>query len=115
MGDPASRRISEISAGTAIQQIEFSPNFRVDRTVFITVRGKGVMRVTLSAKNWVASLRNVAATPLKLLNQNVAFTELRLSPNYPQDSTILGASNGAVYRSTDGGENWALAGMPSTN
>lgn len=102
---------SEISAGTAIQQIGFSPNFRIDRTVLITVRGKDVMRVTLSAKNWAATLRSFGAT---LLNQNVAFTELR-SPNFPQDSTILGRSNDAVYHSTDGGENWALTGIPGTN
>lgn len=100
---------SEIGPQTTIRQIEFSPNFGQDRTVFVNVRGKGLYRVTLDAAGIVTSLQNIG---LSLLANNVEFTEFRLSPNFVQDATLLGASEGTVYRSSDGGLTWAVAGHP---
>lgn len=106
------RKFGNVNIGPAriIQQVEFSPKFAVDRQVFINVRGRGLFRVTLNASGVVSSLRNVGTS---LLSRNVQFTEFRLSPAYQQDRTLLGASRGTVYRSTNRGDAWVTAGSVS--
>lgn len=98
---------SEIGPLTVIRQIEFSPNFAEDQTVFVTVRGRGMYRVLLDPAANVASLQNIG---MPLLAANAEFTEFRVSPNFKVDATLLGASEGAVYRSTDAGLTWTIAG-----
>ena len=101
---------SEIGPATIIRQIAFSPNFGADRTVFVNVRGRGLYRVLLDAIGKVSSLQNVG---VQLLESNIEFTDLRFSPTFKQDNTLMGASGGAVYRSADGGLTWAFAGSPN--
>ena len=103
---------SEIGASSVIQQIEFSPNFVEDRTLLVNVRGRGLYLVALDSAGSVSSLQNVGLT---LLNSNVQFTEFRFSPTFKQDTTVMGASRGMVYLSTDGGLTWTLAGHPGIN
>jgi hypothetical protein len=78
-----------IGPSTVIQQIEFSPNFGNDNTVFVNVRGKGLYRLNMNNLGWVKSTSNVG---LSLLNKNIQFTEFRISPNFAQDATLMGAS-----------------------
>jgi photosystem II stability/assembly factor-like uncharacterized protein len=98
-----------IGPSTVIQQIEFSPNFGNDNTVFINVRGKGLYRLNMSNLGWVKSTSNVG---LSLLNKNIQFTEFRISPNFAQDATLIGASRTNVYISTNGGLTWKETGHP---
>lgn len=101
---------TEIGPTNLIQQIEFSPGFVSDRTIYVTVRGKGLYSVTLGNDGLVASTpQNVGQW---LLDRNIQFTEFRLSPgSSPQDPpTILGGARDSVYISRDGGLAWELAG-----
>ena len=83
-----------------------------DRTLLVNVRGRGLYLVALDSAGSVSSLQNVGLT---LLNSNVQFTEFRFSPTFKQDTTVMGASRGMVYLSTDGGLTWTLAGHPGIN
>lgn len=65
--------------------------------------------MTLDAAGIVTSLRNVG---LSLLDNIVEFTEFRVSPNFLQCATLLGASEGIVYRSSDGDLTSVVAGHP---
>ncbi|PSJ15856.1 hypothetical protein, partial [Nitrosomonas supralitoralis] len=55
----------------------------------------------------IISSDNIGAA---LLQQNIQFTEFRISPNFALDSTILGVTRTSAYISTDRGSTWALAG-----
>jgi hypothetical protein len=91
-----------------IQQVEFSPGFGSDRTIYVTVRGRGLYSVTLGNDGLVASApQNVGQW---LLDRNIQFTEFRLSSGFAQDATILGAARDSIYISRDGGLAWELAG-----
>jgi len=98
-----------IGAGTVIQQIEFSPNFVEDRLVYVTVRGKGLYRLTFDSKGWIALSQNVGA---ELIKKNIQFTEFRISPSFKEDHTLLGASRESFYISIDGGLTWVKSGSP---
>ncbi len=98
---------NDIGPGTAIQQVEFSPNFANDGLIFVIVHGKGLYRITLNNKGHIISSDNIGAA---LLQQNIQFTEFRLSPNFAIDATILGIARASTYISTDGGLTWELAG-----
>jgi photosystem II stability/assembly factor-like uncharacterized protein len=104
-------RVNDLSIGSSrvIRQVEFSADFATDQQIFVTVRGRGLYRATIDASGEVTSSHNIG-TPL--LDVNSEFTEFRLSPTFSVDATILGASGHGIYRSTDGGENWTLAGSP---
>ncbi|SEG23438.1 hypothetical protein SAMN05216334_1593, partial [Nitrosomonas ureae] len=47
-----------------------------------------------------------------LQNENIQFTEFQVSPTYAIDSTIVGAARKNIYKSTNGGSTWTVAGFP---
>ncbi|PSJ15881.1 hypothetical protein C7H79_16600, partial [Nitrosomonas supralitoralis] len=96
-----------IGPGTAIQQAEFSPNFANDGLIFVIVHGKGLYRITLNSSGQIISSKNVGDV---LLQQNIQFTEFRISPNFATDATLLGVARDNSYISTNGGVTWTLAG-----
>ncbi|MBP6367671.1 MAG: hypothetical protein KA343_10260 [Nitrosomonas sp.] len=100
---------TKIGPSTVIQQIEFSPNFGSDNTVFVTVRGKGLYRLDMNSLGWVKSTKNVG---LSLLNKNIQFAEFRISPDFALDTTLIGASRTNVYISKNGGLTWRETGHP---
>lgn len=100
---------SNVGPSTVIEQIEFSPAFAEDRTIFVTVRGKGLYRVSLNNAGWITTMQNMGTS---LLGKNVQFIEFRISPNFKQDNTLIGASKDELYISTDRGLTWSLTGSP---
>ncbi|MBY0475306.1 MAG: hypothetical protein K2Q13_09645 [Nitrosomonas sp.] len=101
---------ASVGSNAVVQQVEFSPNFGTDRKAFVNVRGKGLFRVNLNGGGAVVSSLN---TTLSLLtNENIQFTEFQISPTYAVDSTIVGAARKNIYKSTNGGSTWAVAGFP---
>lgn len=101
---------ARVGSSKVIQQVEFSPGFKQDHTVFVNVRGEGLYRLTLDTAANVQSSQNMGAT---LLSANAQFVEFQLSPRYTDDATIFGISRDSVYRSTNGGLEWTMVGRPS--
>ena len=100
----------KIGASNVIQQLEFSPNFSADRSVYVTVRGKGMYRAYLNNDGSLTSVSENLG--LWLLERNIQFTEFQISPNFAQDTTLLGRARDSVYISKDAGLTWAVAGYP---
>ncbi|SEQ22087.1 WD40/YVTN/BNR-like repeat-containing protein [Nitrosomonas ureae] len=98
---------NHIGPGNAIHQVEFSPNFSNDRLIFVNVHGKGLYKIKLNNKGNIATSKNIGTS---LLQENIQFTEFRLSPGFALDATILGVARDSTYISNDGGLTWTLAG-----
>jgi hypothetical protein len=78
--------------------VAVSPAFESDRTVFAGVQG-GVLCSTDGGETWRPSL---------LPNPPPLVTSLAVSPNFPDDGTILaGTMEDGVFRSSDRGSRWA--------
>ncbi|SEQ37751.1 hypothetical protein [Nitrosomonas ureae] len=101
---------ASVGSNAVVQQVEFSPNFDTDRNIFVNVRGKGLFRANLNGAGAVTASQNITLSLLE--NENIQFTEFQISPTYAVDSTIVGAARKNIYKSTNGGLTWAVAGFP---
>ncbi|WP_293006293.1 hypothetical protein [Nitrosomonas sp.] len=101
---------TSVGSNAVILQVEFSPNFGVDRTIFVNVRGKGLFSANLDGAGAVTSSLNTTAS--LIATENIEFIEFKISPTYELDSTIVGAARKNIYKSVDGGLTWAGAGYP---
>jgi len=82
-----------------------SPNFRSDQTLFVSVRGKGLLK----SEDGGHSFQKIAAA---LLRGNHAIEFIEFSPNYTLDRTIYAASDEELFKSTDGGIRWEIIKRP---
>ncbi|HEY9648560.1 MAG TPA: YCF48-related protein [Chroococcidiopsis sp.] len=81
--------------------IEISPNYISDRTLFASILYQTILRSANQGQNW--SLVN--------LDQSVRGVSLAISPNFKQDKTIFSTSQkGLIYRSQDGGNSFQKIG-----
>ena len=84
-----------------ISQIEISPNYEQDNTVYIIVRNN-LYKSNDGGSNWRRITQGLDAEFF------TALSSLALSPNNPQRLLLASEQNG-IYRSVDGGESWARA------
>jgi hypothetical protein len=81
-------------------QIELSPGFDMDRTMFVGLRQHGVWKSTDAGENWERDWDG----PLEFV------TALQVSPDYPNDHTVFAGMRGnGILVSRDGGETWQLS------
>lgn len=79
-----------------VSAIAMSPNFAVDRTLFVASDGVGIYKSTDAGLHWTVAY------------ESHAFQTLLFSPNFVTDRTIYAGEDGyGVYRSTDGGGTWS--------
>jgi photosystem II stability/assembly factor-like uncharacterized protein len=78
-----------------VTELEFSPAFATDHTMFAAVEGGGIVKSVNSGGTWLATSFDV----------NFTFTALAVSPNYPNDLTVaaIDSFDGQLLISTDGG------------
>ncbi|WP_242447116.1 WD40/YVTN/BNR-like repeat-containing protein [Nitrosomonas supralitoralis] len=101
---------ASVGANAVILQVEFSPNFGTDRTIFVNVRGKGLFSANLDGVGAVTASLNTTSSLLG--NENIEFIEFKISPTFASDSTIVGAARKNIYKSMDGGLTWIVSGSP---
>lgn len=81
-----------------IQVMAPSPNYRVDRTLFMATRYHGVWKSSDGGTAWKPE--NSGLTRLNVLS-------LALSPAYASDRTLFaGTADGGIFRSTNAGASW---------
>lgn len=102
----------------------FSPDFATDQLVLLGNSNKdnehGIWRSTDGGDTWVKSSEGIPD------NKDIDVYEIVFSPNFARDRTIFASINkqkvamreapGALYRSTDGGQQWneiTMSGFPS--
>ncbi|NEP18647.1 MAG: hypothetical protein F6J97_17380 [Leptolyngbya sp. SIO4C1] len=89
-----------------VQQIELSPDYAQDQTLFLLVRGS-FLKSTDGGQHWRRQVRG--------LTHRGALTAFALSPQSPEQLYLVANGDG-VYRSDDAGETWqpAAQGLAET-
>jgi photosystem II stability/assembly factor-like uncharacterized protein len=88
-----------------INGMGISPFFRLDRTLIVSVYGKGLFRSTDGGMTF-------AEIAPQLVRDNQIFEFIEFSPKYDENHTIYGASEEHVFRSRDKGDTWELLKRP---
>ena len=121
IGIPSTTGSTLVAAGEDVGPVAISPNFATDHTVFAAINisattGRAtVAKSTNGGHTWsrtTTNLGTVAGDPI---------VALAVSPDYANDSTLfvavqditvaIAASNGKVYRSTNGGATFTQLGV----
>lgn len=79
-----------------IYDIDISPNYSQDKTVYTIVRGN-LLKSTNNGESWQRIVRG--------LNNRSKLRNLAISPTNPQNLYLSSVADG-VYKSVDGGESW---------
>ena len=101
---------------TFLEGVALSPNYAQDGTVMVSLRGKGLYKSQDGGESF-APIGDASLAFSRLYNVPCAGRPIEFSPNYAEDNTIFGfgTANTEVYRSTDGGANWAILTTPDVD
>ncbi|MEL4896989.1 WD40/YVTN/BNR-like repeat-containing protein [Crocosphaera sp. Alani8] len=96
-----------------VQALAISPNYENDKTFVLSIRGKGLFK-TVDGGQTFAQIGDDSLTFARVNNIPYAGKAIQFSPSYAEDKTLYGsgATNTAIYRSTDGGNNWETIAIP---
>ena len=83
----------------------FSPSFGADRTLIVSVAGKGLFK----SNDGGTTFEEIAP---QLVRDNHIFNFVAFSPKYERNRTIYGASEEHVFRSGDQGDTWEILKRP---
>lgn len=98
---------TNLDARAHILEIAVSPRYRRDSTLFVSVGSSAAdsgQPAVLRSENGGATWWRVLSSPLA----SVAFPALAISPGYNLRDRVIfaGSSNGLLFKSSDGGDNW---------
>lgn len=107
-------KISNLTRGVDgwVQELAVSPDFKNDKTIIISVKGKGLFKS--QDQGWIFQPIGVG---LIKANNSIALWEgfpvassssIRFSPSYAIDKTIFATSSDWLYRSLNGGKTWEV-------
>jgi photosystem II stability/assembly factor-like uncharacterized protein len=91
--------------GEFIKAMAISPNFRKDRTVLVSVKGKGLYKSIDGGSTFIKYGSG-------LILNNYVFKQIEFSPLYAENQMIYGVSDEEVFNTTDGGQSWTLLFRP---
>jgi photosystem II stability/assembly factor-like uncharacterized protein len=100
-----------------IEGIALSPEFQSDRTLIVSVRGRGLFK-SVDSGNTFAEVGH------DLIDNNYLFSNMygfplveasrpiQFSPSYKSDRTLYGYSETKLFKSQDGGNTWSAITIP---
>jgi photosystem II stability/assembly factor-like uncharacterized protein len=90
-----------------VEALAFSPDFREDKTIIASIRGRGLFRSEDGGESY-SRLEDGTLPIARIYGTPSASMPLQFSPNYKEDRTIFGfgAAENAIFRSMDGGKTW---------
>lgn len=96
-----------------IEGVAISPDYKNDRTILVSVMGKGLFK----SINGGETFNNIGDNSLafaKMNNVPSSGIPIHFSPNYAEDKTIFGfgSAKTEVFKSTDGGDTWEVMTIP---
>jgi hypothetical protein len=92
-------------AGSNIIGAAISPNYREDRILLISIKGRGLYRSSDAGRSFSLLSR-------ELIRQNHNIEYIKFSPLFQSDRSIVAASDEEVFLSTDGGYHWQMLSRP---
>jgi photosystem II stability/assembly factor-like uncharacterized protein len=95
-----------------VEAVAVSPDYRADRTLMVSLRGRGLFRTTDGGKTF----QHTGDDSISLSSPHIpsASMPIQFSPSYASDRTIYGygAAGGRLFKSQDGGDTWNTIKMP---
>ena len=108
---------SHYGGGGMIEAIALSPNYALDRTLIISIRGKGAWKSTDDGESFspVGKLDDYLLPFSHVYGVHAAPTTIQFSPAYKKDNTIygFGLPKANVLKSEDGGDTWQAIDIPT--
>ena len=92
----------------SVMSLAISPNYQADRTLWASTWHEGVFRSTDGGASWNRQSRGLkqhSQADTKLY-KSPHFSDLKISPTFSEDRTLLLAGFDGVFKSTDGGGSW---------
>ncbi len=100
-----------------IEAVAISPNYQKDRSVIISVRGKGLFK-TVDGGTTFNRVGDDLLNSNQMLTNMYGFwpptAPIQFSPAYARDQTIYGVSQTNLLKSTDGGNTWVKVFTPTS-
>jgi photosystem II stability/assembly factor-like uncharacterized protein len=98
---------------SSIEAVAVSPDYQNDRTLLISVKGKGLFKSMNNGRSFTGIGRDLINGSQLLDNFSVpTAVPIQFSPSYSVDHTIYGFSGIEVFKSTDRGDTWAKVTPP---
>jgi len=98
-------RITTLEKNEYVIALNVSPNFSNDRTMFLSLRGKGMFISTDTGRTF-----KKIANDLRQNNHSIEY--ICFSPQYNKDHSIFAASDDELFKSTDNGNSWEIIKRP---
>jgi photosystem II stability/assembly factor-like uncharacterized protein len=91
--------IAEEEAVASVNALAISPNYEMDQTLLLSIKGKGIL------KSWDGGRTFQTFAPA-MIRANHELKWIRFSNAFAADRIIYGASYEELFRSNDGGHTW---------
>jgi photosystem II stability/assembly factor-like uncharacterized protein len=102
-----------LSTLTDVEAIGVSPSYGADRTVLVSVLGKGLYRSTDGGTTFAAVGSSLIENNHLIADyENPSSSPIQFSPTYASDRTIFGMAQDDIVKSTDGGDSWHVLALP---
>ena len=92
----------------SIMSLAVSPNYDLDSTILASTWHDGIFRSSDGGKSWKKQSRGLKkhSQADTTLYKNPHFSDLKISPTFGRDRTLLLAGFDGVFKSTNGGRSW---------
>jgi photosystem II stability/assembly factor-like uncharacterized protein len=97
--------ITEEAASVPVNALAISPNYKIDQTLLISIKGKGILRSEDGGRTFHTLAR-------AMIQANHELKWIHFSNTFATDRIIYGASYEELLRSNDGGHTWQLIKRP---
>ncbi|MFP5270712.1 WD40/YVTN/BNR-like repeat-containing protein [Coleofasciculus sp.] len=96
-----------------IEGVAISPNYQNDQTLIVSVRGKGLFKSVNRGQSFTP-IGNDNLAFARMNNVPCAGIPIQFSPAYATDNTLygFGSAQAEIFKSTDGGNTWAIMELP---